>query len=145
MKRSANTKAIHKKAFFNYDLKEQIEAGLVLTGPEIKAIRAGKVDLSGSHIRIISGEAYLLGSQINALGGDNTRTRKLLLHKEEISRLVGKSEEKGLTIVPVKIYLKRGRAKLGLSLGRGRKLHDKREALKKKDQLRQERQSFKNQ
>jgi len=143
MKKAPGTKAVNKKASFNYELKDEIEAGIVLTGAEIKAIRLGKVDLTGSHIRIISGEAFLLGGRITALNTDPSRTRKLLLHKAEITRMASKSDGKGLSLIPTKLYLTRGRAKVQLALGKGKKLHDKREALKKKDQIREEQRSEK--
>lgn len=140
LKKSKNIKALNKKAGFNYELKDDLEAGLVLTGPEIKAIRNGKINLTGSHIRIINGEAFLLGGQIQITGGDISRTRKLLLHKTQIARLAGQTNEKGLAIVPIKIYLKKGRAKVLIALGKGKKLWDKRESLKKKDLDREKRQ-----
>jgi len=124
---------INKKASFDYQFLESLETGLVLTGEEIKAIRANKVNLSGSHIKIIGGEAFWVGGIINVVTGDQQRTRKLLMHKEEIQRISGKSEEKGLTIIPKKIYLKHGKAKLEIALSRGKKLHDKREEIKKRD------------
>jgi len=124
---------INKKASFDYQFLESLETGLVLTGEEIKAIRANKVNLSGSHVKIIGGEAFWVGGIINVATGDQQRTRKLLMHKEEIERISGKSEEKGLTIIPKKIYLKRGKAKLEIALSRGKKLHDKREVIKKRD------------
>ena len=124
---------INKKASFDYQFLESLETGLVLTGEEIKAIRANKVNLSGSHIKIIGGEAFWVGGIINVVIGDQQRTRKLLMHKEEIERISGKSEEKGLTIIPKKIYLKHGKAKLEIALSRGKKLHDKREIIKKRD------------
>ncbi|MDD3086940.1 MAG: SsrA-binding protein SmpB [Patescibacteria group bacterium] len=124
---------INKKASFDYQFLESLETGLVLTGEEIKAIRANKVNLSGSHIKIIGGEAFWVGGIINVVIGDQQRTRKLLMHKEEIQRISGKSEEKGLTIIPKKIYLKHGKAKLEIALSRGKKLHDKREEIKKRD------------
>jgi SsrA-binding protein len=133
MKRSKSTKAVNKKASFNYELHDELVAGIVLTGPEIKAIRLGQIDLTGAHIRIIGGEAFLLGGRINAKDTDPSRTRKLLLHRQEISRLIGKSEEKGLAIIPVKVFMQKGYAKVQLALGKGKKLHDKREAIKKKD------------
>ena len=124
---------INKKASFDYQFLESLETGLVLTGEEIKAIRANKVNLSGSHVKIIGGEAFWVGGIINVVTGDQQRTRKLLMHKEEIERISGKSEGKGLTIIPKKIYLKRGKAKLEIALSRGKKLHDKREVIKKRD------------
>jgi len=142
MKPSPNTKAVNKKAHFNYDLKEDLEAGIVLTGLEIKAIRDKKVDLTGSHVKIIGNEAFLLGSKITWPGLEVDRTRKLLLHKEQISRLIGLSSEKGLSIIPLKIYLKKGRAKILISTGKGKKLFDKREDLKKKDLQREQQRNF---
>jgi SsrA-binding protein len=138
MRKSSNTKALNRKAFFNYELKDSVEAGIVLTGDEIKAVRIGKANLTGSHVRVINGEAFLLGSQIDVKTGDKGRTRKLLLHKEEITRLAGKYDEKGLALVPLKIYLKRGLAKVNISLGKGKKIHDKRAAIKQKDLDREE-------
>jgi SsrA-binding protein len=134
---------INRKAGYNYQFLESLEAGLALTGEEIKAIRANKVNLSGSHVRIISSEAFWVGGIINVVNGDQQRTRKLLMHKEEIERFFGKSEEKGLTIIPKKIYLKHGKAKLEIALSRGKKLHDKREVLKKRDLERESARSIK--
>lgn len=135
---------INRKARFEYIFLESLEAGLVLTGEEIKAVRVNKVNLTGSHIKIISGEAWWVGGIIEVLVGDRQRTRKLLLHKNEIEKLVSKSEEKGLTIIPTKIYLKKGRAKLQIALSRGKKLHDKRELLKSRDLEREARRKIKN-
>jgi len=128
---------INRKARFEYSFLESLEAGLVLTGEEIKAVRANKVNLTGSHVKIIGGEAWWIGGIIDVPVGDRQRTRKLLLHKNEIEKLVGKSEEKGLTIIPTKIYLKKGRAKLQIALSRGKKLHDKREEIKQRDLARE--------
>ncbi len=124
---------VNKKARFEYTFVENLEAGIVLTGEEIKAVRANKLQLTGSHVRIIAGEVYWIGGIISVATGDQQRSRKLLLHQAEIEKLVGKSEEKGLTIVPTKIYLKHGRAKLDIALARGKKLHDKREVMKQRD------------
>ncbi|MCX6812799.1 MAG: SsrA-binding protein SmpB [Candidatus Berkelbacteria bacterium] len=128
---------INKKARFEYEFLENFEAGIVLSGEEIKAVRSNKVNLTGSHVKIIGGEAFWLGGIITVTNGDQQRTRKLLLHKNEIEKLVGKSQTQGATIVPTKIYLKRGRAKIDIALSRGKKLHDKREILKKRDQERE--------
>jgi SsrA-binding protein len=144
MKKQRKSKnLINKKASFDYQFLESLESGLVLTGEEIKAIRSNKVNLSGSHVKIISGEAFWVGGIINVVSGDQQRTRKLLMHKEEIKRFFGKSEEKGLTIIPKKIYLKHGRAKLEIALSRGKKLHDKREITKKRDMEREVARSIK--
>ena len=133
VKQRKSKNIINRKARFEYTFVESLEAGLVLTGGEIKAIRANKVNLSGSHVKIIGGEAFWVGGIINVAVEDQQRTRKLLMHKEEIERISGKSEEKGLTIIPKKIYLKHGKAKLEIALSRGKKLHDKREEIKKRD------------
>jgi len=128
---------INRKARFEYTFVENLEAGIVLTGEEIKAVRANKVNLTGSHVKIIGGEDWWVGGIIDVPAGDRQRTRKLLLHKSEIEKLVGKSGERGLTIIPTKIYLKKGRAKLQISLARGKKLHDKRETIKQRDLARE--------
>lgn len=133
----------NRKARFDYTFLDNFEAGIVLTGLEIKAIRAGKVNLTSSHVKIISGEVFWVGGIISILGGDQQRSRKLLLHKNEIIKLFGKSEEKGLTIIPTKIYFKKGRAKLLIALSRGKKIHDKRELLKKRDLEREEARTIK--
>lgn len=132
-KQRKSNNLINKKASFDYQFIESLETGLVLTGEEIKAIRANKVNLSGSHIKIIGGEAFWVGGIINVPTGDQQRTRKLLMHREEIEQISGKSEKKGLTIIPKKIYLKHGKAKLEIALSRGKKLHDKREVIKRRD------------
>lgn len=128
--------ASNKKAFFDYQILEKFEAGLVLTGQEIKAIRKGKISLKGAHARVLMSqgkpEAWLINAHI-ADTNDPSRTRKLLLHKTEISKLIGKTQEKGLTLLLLSIYLKRGFAKVELGLGKGKKLHDKREVIKQRD------------
>jgi len=132
IRKSRNT--INRKARFEYEFVENLEAGIMLTGEEIKAIRANKLQLTGSHIKIIGGEAWWVGGIISVVSGDQQRTRKLLLHTEEIQRLVGKSEEKSLTIIPTKLYLKHGRAKLEIALSRGKKLRDKRSIIKQREE-----------
>lgn len=124
---------INRKARFEYTFVENMEAGIVLTGEEIKAVRGNKVQLTGSHVKVIGGEVWWVGGIISVATGDQQRTRKLLLHKSEIEKLVGKSEEKGLTIIPTKIYIKHGLAKLDVALSRGKKLHDKRSTIKQRD------------
>lgn len=122
----------NKKAFFDYQILENYEAGIVLTGNEIKAIREGRINITGSYVKLINGEVYWLGGDFN-IPEDNQRTRKLLLHEDEIKRLAGKSSEDGLTIIPLKLYLKRGKAKLEIGVGKGLKKYDKRDKLKKRD------------
>lgn len=129
---------VNKKAYREFQILEKYEAGIVLTGLEIKAIRAGKVNLQGSFARILTDlktgrpELWVVNSHISA-GEDPTRSRKLLMHKREISKLIGKTQIKGLTLVPLRLYLKKGKAKLELGLGKGLKIYDKRELLKKKE------------
>ena len=143
VKQRKSKNLINRKARFEYTFVENLEAGIVLTGEEIKAIRSNKVQLTGSHVKIIGGEAWWVGGIIEVLTGDRQRTRKLLLHKNEIEKLVGKSVEKGLTIIPTKIYLKKGRAKLQISLARGKKLRDRREEIKTRDLEREARRKIK--
>lgn len=135
MEQKQNKTLVNKKAFHDYAIIDTLEAGVVLTGDEIKAIRGKRVNITGSYAKIIGGEIYWLGGNFNIL--DGSRTKKLLLHKSEIKKLIGKLEEKGYALIPLKLYLKRGRAKLELGLGKGLKKEDKREILKKKDQQRE--------
>lgn len=133
--------SLNKKALHNYEFDKHYDAGLVLAGAEIKAIRAGKVNLRGSFARVqyprTGGEAELVVTNLHIGAGDNpTQTRKLLLHRKEIDQLIGKLQEKRLTLIPIKLYLKRGFAKLELGLGRGRKQYEKRDRLKRKHRKR---------
>ena len=133
----------NKKARHDYFIEESFEAGLVLRGTEVKSLREGKASLIDSYADIDRGEAYLMNCHINPYteaGQFNhhpTRRRKLLLHKKEISRLIGKVREKGFNLIPLKIYFKDGRAKLELSLAQGKKLYDKRAAIKKRQAQRE--------
>jgi len=135
----ADTVANNKKAFHNYHILETFEAGIVLLGTEVKSIRQGHVDIKEAYVRIDDGQAYLVGAHVLPYSHGNqqnhtpVRNRKLLLHKREIERLIGKTQEKGLTLVPTRLYLKGGRIKLEVGLGRGKHLHDKRDDLKKKE------------
>ncbi len=132
------TIATNKKAYHQYQVVEKLEAGIGLLGAEIKAIRAGKVDLTGSYVRVLKEELWWLGGQIET--EEPSRSRKLLVHRKEIKRLMGKTQEKGLTLVPLRLYLKKGRAKLEIGLAKGRKLWDQREEIKKRDADREIRQ-----
>lgn len=132
--------AQNKKAFHDYFIEEKYEAGIVLEGWEVKAIRAGRVNLKESYVIIQSGEVYLIGCHITPLGAasthirpDATRTRKLLLHSEEIAKLIGKVERAGYTLVPLDMHYTRGRIKLQIGLAKGKKQYDKREAEKERD------------
>lgn len=122
----------NKKAFFDYQIMETYEAGIVLVGEEIKAIREGRINITGSYVKLINGEVFWLGGDFN-ITGDRQRTRKLLLKEEEIKRLLGKSSEDGLAIIPIKLYIKRGKAKLEIGIAKGLKKYDKREKIKKRD------------
>ncbi|MCD6151171.1 MAG: SsrA-binding protein SmpB [Deltaproteobacteria bacterium] len=128
----------NKKARRNYDILETFEAGIALVGSEVKSLRAGKSSMNESYARIADGEIWLVQFHIspythaNVFNHDPIRPRKLLLHKQEIRRLIGKITEKGLTLVPLRAYFKNGRAKVELALGKGKKIHDKREDLKRK-------------
>jgi SsrA-binding protein len=139
----------NKKAQFNYHLLEKFEAGLVLRGDEIKAIREGGVSLAESFIRPHNGELWLVQAHIKpyshtgAWEHDPVRKRKLLMHGEEIRRLQGKVEQKGLTIVPVRLYLKRGRAKLEIALAKGKDAPDKRTTVVERDQKREAQRAIK--
>lgn len=131
--------AVNRRASHEYQIDETYEAGLVLVGTEVKALREGKANLNDAYARVKDGEVYLLNLHISPYGKaarDNhepTRTRKLLLHRHEIERLRGKTQEKGLTLIPLRMYWKNGRAKVLLGLGRGKKLFDKRADAKKAD------------
>ena len=134
------TIAVNRRARHEFTIEETIDAGLVLTGTEIKSIRAGKVSLAEAYAHIERGEAWLVGSHIapfeggNRLNHDPRRDRKLLLHRDEIDRLLGKTKAKGLTLVPLRLYIsERGHAKLELGLARGKQLHDKRRSIAERD------------
>ena len=130
--------AVNRQAFHNYEILERLEAGIVLTGTEIKSARDGKVNLKDAYGLVKSGEVWLLNCHIspyshgNYANHDPLRTRKLLLNRSEIRKLIGKTTEKGLTLIPLKLYLKNGRLKCELALARGRKVHDKREVSRMK-------------
>lgn len=125
--------AVNRQAFHNYEILEKLEAGIVLTGTEIKSARDGRVNLKDAYGLVKSGEVWLLNCHISPYSHgtyanhDPLRTRKLLLNRNEIRKLIGRTTEKGLTLVPLRLYLKNGRLKCELALARGRKLHDKRE------------------
>jgi SsrA-binding protein len=140
--------ARNKKARHEYQILESWEAGIVLAGPEVKSVRAGKVSLGEAYARVERGEVWLHSLHISPYdpasrwNADPLRPRKLLLHTREIRKLIGATEQKGLALVPLELYLLRGRVKIGLALARGKKLHDKREDLKKKDMEREVRRAI---
>ena len=131
--------ARNKKALHEYHIVESYEAGIALAGPEVKSVREGKVSLSESFARVDRGEVWLHDMHISPYGpagrwnADPVRERRLLLHRREIRRLIGATQEKGLTLVPLDVYLRNGYVKVTLALARGKKLHDKRETVKRRD------------
>jgi SsrA-binding protein len=139
--------ATNRKAFFHYEVLERAEAGIVLVGTEVKSIRAGGLEFKDAYVDPRGGELLLVGCRIapyshgNLMNHAPDRQRKLLLHKREIAKLTGRVVERGLTILPLRAYLKNGRVKLEIGLARGKRAHDKREAIKKKDLEREARQA----
>jgi SsrA-binding protein len=134
----------NKKAFFDYFIEDRFEAGLILTGWEVKAIRAGRVQLKEGYVVLQQGAFYLIGSHISALpeasthvNPDPVRTRKLLLNADEIKKLIGKVEQRGYTIVPLNMHYKNGNVKLEIGLAKGKKQHDKRDTQKERDSQRE--------
>jgi SsrA-binding protein len=132
--------AENRRARFEYAIEEQFEAGMVLAGWEVKAIRAGQVQLTDGYVHIRDGELYMIGCRINALRTASThvspeadRTKKLLMHKAEIRRLIGKVEQKGFTLVPLNLHYKDGRVKAQIALAKGKAEHDKRNTEKQRD------------
>ncbi|MFN7972857.1 MAG: SsrA-binding protein SmpB [Acidobacteriota bacterium] len=141
----ARTKVVtsNRKAFHEYFILERFEAGLALTGTEVKSLRDGSVQLKDSYAEVRHGEAYLVGCHISPYKHGNRanhlaeRDRKLLLHKREIRKLAASVSEKGLTLVPLSVYFKGPRAKIEVGIGRGKKFYDKRESIKKRDLMRE--------
>ncbi len=131
--------AVNRKARRDYEILESFEAGMALSGTEVKSLREGKANLKDSYAKILGGEVFLVNAHISPYSHGNVqnheplRDRKLLLHKAEIKRLTGKTEEKGLTLIPLKLYFERGRAKVELALARGKREYDKRETIKRRD------------
>ena len=131
--------ADNRKAFHDYHILETFEAGIALLGTEVKGIREGKANLRDSYARVDGGEVWLYNAHINPyshrgyVDHDPKRRRKLLLHREEIRKLVGKTTQRGLTLVPTRMYFKNGRVKLSLALARGKQAHDKRETIRRRE------------
>ena len=143
-KTGANTIALNKKARHDYFIEDNYECGVVLEGWEVKSLRAGRAQLTESYVHLRDGEAYLLGAHISPLSTasthvnpDPTRTRKLLLHRGELDRLIGAVERKGFTLVPLALYWSKGRVKLDIGLAKSKKQHDKRATQKDRDWQRQ--------
>lgn len=137
---SESTIALNRQAGFEYFIEERFETGIVLEGWEVKSLRAGRINLKESYVLVKDGELWLFGAHISALPTASThikpdplRTRKLLMHKQQISRLIGQVERRGYTLVPTAMYWKGGRAKLEIGLARGKQLHDKRAAIKERE------------
>jgi SsrA-binding protein len=145
-----STIVLNKKASHDYFIEQRIEAGIALEGWEVKSLRAGRVQIKEGYVKILHAEAYLIGAHISPLPAasthvnpDPTRTRKLLLQRSELNKLIGQTERAGYTLVPTALYWKRGRAKLEIGLAKGKKLHDKRASEKDKDWQREKERLFK--
>ena len=142
--------AKNRKARFNFEIDDTMECGIELRGTEVKSVRAGKISFSDSYARVRNGELFLIGFRIspyehgNIFNHDPDRDRKLLAHAQEIKRLQRRIDERGFTLVPLRIYLKGGMVKVELGLGRGKKVHDKREAIKQRDQKREAEREMRN-
>lgn len=141
--------ANNKKAFHDYFIEDTYEAGIALAGTEVKALRTGKCSIKESFVRVENGEVFIYGMHIspyekgNIFNKDPLRVRKLLLHRHEINKIEGKPKEKGLTLVPLKVYFKDSLAKVEIGVARGKKLYDKRQDIAKKDQKREAERDFK--
>lgn len=149
---SNNTIVINRKASFDYFIEEQMEAGIVLLGWEVKSLRAGKINLSDAHVIVKYGEAFLLGAQIQPLPTasvhdhpDASRTRKLLLSRKELNSLIGSVERQGYTLIPLSLYWHHNKVKLKLALAKGKKSHDKRDTMRDRDWQRDKARLMKNQ
>lgn len=149
IKQTTNTIALNKKSRYDYFIEQRFEAGLMLEGWEVKSLREGRVQLRDAHVIIKNGEAFLIGAHITPLKTvsthihpDPTRTRKLLLNKDELNKLYGAIEQKGYTVVPLALYWKKNRAKCEIALAKGKKLHDKRQTIKERDWEREKARNF---
>ncbi|KTD19760.1 SsrA-binding protein SmpB [Legionella londiniensis] len=139
-KQDSGTIVVNKKARFDYFIEDEYEAGIALEGWEVKSLRAGKVNIADAHVIIKHGEAWLLGAQIQPLPtasthvpADPSRTRKLLLNRRELSKLIGHVERQGYTLVPLSLYWKKSLIKIKIALAKGKKSHDKRDTIKERD------------
>lgn len=141
--------ANNKKAFHDYFIEDTYEAGIALAGTEVKSLRSGKCSIKEAFVRVENGEVYVYGMHItpyekgNIFNKDPLRVRKLLMHKSEINKLIGKTKEKGMAIVPLKVYFKGSLVKVEIGLAKGKKLYDKRQDIAKKDQRREAERDFK--
>ena len=148
-KESQKLIANNKKAYFDFFIDDKFECGIALAGTEVKSMRMGKCSIKEAFVRIEDGEVFVYGMHVspyekgNIFNKDPLRVKKLLLHKYEINKLLGKIKEKGYTLVPLQVYFKDGKVKVEIGLARGKKLYDKREAIAKKDQRREAEKEFK--
>lgn len=149
---SSDSKTIvfNRKALYEYTVEQRYEAGIALTGWELKSIRAGKIQMTESYVLLKKGEAWLIGTHITPLlsasshvKAEATRTRKLLLHRKQLNTLIGLIERQGFTLIPLSLYWRHGKIKLEIALAKGKKQHDKRESEKNKDWARQKQRLFK--
>ena len=151
MQKEAGNKLIanNKKAYYDYFIEDKYEAGLVLHGTEVKSLRMGKCSIKESYVQIINGEVYIINMNItpyekgNIFNRDPLRPKKLLLHKQEINKLAGKTSQQGYTIVPLQVYISNGKMKIEIGVGKGKKNYDKRDSIAKKDQQREAQKEFK--
>lgn len=139
-KQDSNTIAVNRKATFDYFIEEQFEAGIALEGWEVKSLREGRLQLKESYVIVQNGEIFLVGAHVSPLKQASThihptptRSRKLLLHRKEINKLIGAVDREGYTLVPLSMYWSKGRAKLKIALAKGKKQHDKRQAIKQRE------------
>jgi SsrA-binding protein len=134
---------VNRRAFHDFHIDDRFEAGIALVGSEVKSLRDGRVNLSDAYARFVGDELYLIGAHVSPygpaslFGHEPKRDRKLLMHRRELDRLAGKVNEKGLTLVPLRLYWKEGRAKVEIGLARGKKQYDKRHAIKERDERRE--------
>lgn len=141
--------ANNKKAYHDYFIEEKYECGIALHGTEVKSLRMGKCSIKEAFVRIENGEVYVYGMHVspyekgNIFNKDPLRVKKLLLHKQEINKLIGKIKEKGYTLVPLQVYFSNGKAKIEIGLAKGKKLYDKRDDIARKDQRRETEREFK--
>ena len=151
MQKESGNKLIanNKKAYYDYFIEDKYEAGLVLHGTEVKSLRMGKCSIKESYVQIINGEVYIINMNItpyekgNIFNRDPLRPKKLLLHKQEINKLAGKTSQQGYTIVPLQVYISNGKMKIDIGVGKGKKNYDKRDSIAKKDQQREAQKEFK--
>ena len=151
MQKESGNKLIanNKKAYYDYFIEDKYEAGLVLHGTEVKSLRMGKCSIKESYVQIINGEVFIINMNItpyekeNIFNRDPLRTKKLLLHKQEINKLAAKTAQQGYTIVPLQVYISNGKMKIEIGVGKGKKNYDKRDSIAKKDQQREAQKEFK--